>query len=118
MLITEEYNRYQKQLAIPEWDVAKQENLARAHVLIVGAGGLGVSVIPYLAAAGVGKLTLIDHDVVELSNLGRQVIYQSDQIGQFKVHLAKAFVEKLNPHVQVVAIADKFSIGNLALVES
>jgi len=118
MLTTEEYNRYQKQLAIPEWDVAKQENLARAHVLIVGAGGLGVSVIPYLAAAGVGKLTLIDHDVVELSNLGRQVIYQSDQIGQFKVHLAKAFVEKLNPHVQVVAIADKFSIGNLALVES
>jgi adenylyltransferase/sulfurtransferase len=118
MLTTEEYNRYQKQLAIPEWDADKQARLKNAHVLVVGAGGLGVTVIPYLAAAGVGKLTLIDHDVVELSNLGRQAIYQSDQIGQSKVLLAKAFVEKLNPHVQVEAIDAKFTFTNHALVSS
>jgi molybdopterin/thiamine biosynthesis adenylyltransferase len=118
MLTTEEFNRYQKQLAIPEWNLAMQERLSKSHVLIVGAGGLGVTVIPYLAAAGVGKLTLIDHDVVELSNLGRQAIYRTDQIGQSKVLVAKAYVEALNPHVQVVAIPDKFSVSNLALIES
>lgn len=117
MLTTEEFNRYQKQLAIPAWDADKQARLKNAHVLIVGAGGLGVTVIPYLAAAGVGKLTLIDHDFVELSNLGRQTIYRTDQIGQSKVLLAKAYVEALNPHSQVEAIPEKFSISNLALVE-
>lgn len=117
MLSSAEYSRYQKQLAIPEWDVAKQETLANAHVLIVGAGGLGVAVIPYLAAAGVGRLTLIDHDVVELSNLGRQAIYRTDQIGQSKVRLAKAYVEALNPHVQVKAIPEKFSFNNTTMVQ-
>jgi adenylyltransferase/sulfurtransferase len=118
MLSSAEFTRYQKQLAIPEWDEAKQLQLKQAHVLIVGAGGLGVSVIPYLAAAGVGKLTLIDHDAVDLSNLGRQTIYQTDQIGQSKVLMAKAYVEALNPEVQVEAIAEKFSITNYPLVES
>jgi adenylyltransferase/sulfurtransferase len=118
MLSSAEFTRYQKQLAIPEWDEAKQLRLKQAHVLIVGAGGLGVSVIPYLAAAGVGKLTLIDHDAVDLSNLGRQTIYQTDQIGQSKVLMAKAYVEALNPEVQVEAIAEKFSITNYPLVES
>jgi adenylyltransferase/sulfurtransferase len=118
MLSSAEFTRYQKQLAIPEWDEAKQLRLKQAHVLIVGAGGLGVSVIPYLAAAGLGKLTLIDHDAVDLSNLGRQTIYQTDQIGQSKVLMAKAYVEALNPEVQVEAIAEKFSITNYPLVES
>jgi len=118
MLSSAEYTRYQKQLAIPEWDVEKQLRLKRAHVLIVGAGGLGVTVIPYLAAAGVGQLTLIDHDVVDLSNLGRQTIYRSDQIGQSKVLLAKAYIEALNPHIQVHAIPEKFSLVNHHLVDS
>lgn len=118
MLSSTEFTRYQKQLAIPEWDEAKQLSLKQAHVMIVGAGGLGVSVIPYLAAAGVGHLTLIDHDVVELSNLGRQTIYREDQIGQSKVLLAKDFVEALNPHVQVDAMAEKFSMVNYQLVQS
>jgi adenylyltransferase/sulfurtransferase len=118
MLSSAEFTRYQKQLAIPEWDEAKQLRLKQSHVLIVGAGGLGVSVIPYLAAAGVGKLTLIDHDLVDLSNLGRQTIYQTDQIGQSKVLMAKAYVEALNPEVQVEAIMEKFSISNHQLAES
>ncbi|MHA8092046.1 ThiF family adenylyltransferase [Aquirufa regiilacus] len=118
MLSSTEFSRYQKQLAIPEWDEAKQLSLKQAHVMIVGAGGLGVSVIPYLAAAGVGHLTLIDHDVVELSNLGRQTIYREDQIGQSKVLLAKDFVEALNPHVQVDAKPEKFSMANYQLVQS
>lgn len=118
MLSSTEFTRYQKQLAIPEWDIAMQERLSEAHVLIVGAGGLGVTVIPYLAAAGVGKLTLIDHDVVDLSNLGRQTIYRTDQIGQSKVLLAKTYVEALNPQVEVDAITEKFSMNNYQLVES
>lgn len=118
MLSSAEYTRYQKQLAIPEWDVEKQLRLKHAHVLIVGAGGLGVTVIPYLAAAGVGQLTLIDHDVVDLSNLGRQTIYRSDQIGQSKVLLAKAYIEGLNPHMNVNAIPEKFSLVNHHLVDS
>jgi len=117
MLTPEEINRYQKQLAIPEWDVAKQVRLKNAHVLIVGAGGLGVAVIPYLAAAGVGRMTIIDHDRVELSNLGRQVIYRTDQVGQSKALVAKAFVESLNPHVHVEAIPAKFSLENYTIVQ-
>ena len=117
MLTTEEINRYQKQLAIPEWDVAKQVRLKNAHVLIVGAGGLGVAVIPYLAAAGVGRMTIIDHDRVELSNLGRQVIYRTDQVGQSKALVAKSFVESLNPHVLVEAIQAKFSRENYTIVQ-
>jgi len=116
-MLPEEINRYQKQLAIPEWDAEKQMRLKNAHVLIIGAGGLGVAVIPYLAAAGVGKLTIIDHDLVELSNLGRQVIYRTDQVGQSKALLAKAFVQSLNPHVSVEAIQEKFSLANHARVQ-
>lgn len=117
LMSPEEINRYQKQLAIPEWDAEKQMRLKNAHVLIVGAGGLGVAVIPYLTAAGVGKLTIIDHDLVELSNLGRQIIYRTDQVGQSKAVLAKAFAESLNPHVSVEAIQAKFSLANHSLVE-
>lgn len=113
----EEIKRYQKQLAIPEWDAEKQMCLKNAHVLIIGAGGLGVAVIPYLAAAGVGHLTIVDHDLVELSNLGRQVIYRTDQVGQSKVLLAKDFAESLNPHVSVEAIQEKFSLANHTLVQ-
>jgi len=68
--------------------------LEAAHVLVIGAGGLGVTVIPYLAAAGVGRLTLVDHDVVELSNLGRQTIYGNHQIGQSKVLCAKTTLSR------------------------
>ncbi len=116
-MLPQEINRYQKQLAIPEWDAEKQMRLKNAHVLIIGAGGLGVAVIPYLAAAGVGKLTIIDHDLVELSNLGRQVIYRTDQVGQSKALLAKAFAQSLNPHVSVEAIQEKFSLANHARVQ-
>lgn len=116
-MLTEEIHRYQKQLAIPEWDAEKQMRLKNAHVLIIGAGGLGVAVIPYLAAAGVGKLIIIDHDLVELSNLGRQVIYRTDQVGQSKALLAKAFAQSLNPHVSVEAIQEKFSLANHARVQ-
>ncbi len=118
MLSPDEFKRYQKQLAIPEWGMDQQLRLKAAHVLVIGAGGLGVTVIPYLAAAGVGRLTLVDHDVVELSNLGRQTIYRNDQIGQSKVLCAKSYVEALDPQVQVEAIAEKFSMSNIELVEA
>ncbi len=118
MLHPDEIKRYQKQLAIPEWDMESQLRLQAAHVLVIGAGGLGVTVIPYLAAAGVGRLTLVDHDVVELSNLGRQTIYRTDQLGQSKVLATKSYIEALNPHIHVEALVEKFTLTNHRLVES
>ena len=116
MLSSDEFKRYQKQLAIPEWEMDQQLRLKAARVLVIGAGGLGVTVIPYLAAAGVRGLTLVDHDLVELSNLGRQIIYRTEQVGQSKALLAKDFAESLNPHVSVEAIQEKFSLANHTLV--
>ena len=118
MLSPDEIKRYQKQLAIPEWNAEMQLRLKQAHVLVIGAGGLGVTVIPYLAAAGIGRLSVVDHDRVELSNLGRQAIYQTNQVGQSKALLAKSYVEALNPEVQVEAIVEKFSLANYGIVEA
>jgi molybdopterin-synthase adenylyltransferase len=93
--------RYSRQIMLPQIDIAGQERLLDAHVLILGLGGLGAPVALYLAAAGVGELTLIDDDDVELSNLQRQIIHQQDSIGQAKVHSAQASLQRLNPDVRV-----------------
>lgn len=85
-----------------------QERLRKAKVLIVGVGGLGSIAAYYLAAAGVGKLVIVDHERVELSNLNRQILYTSSDIGKYKVYAAKERLEKLNPHVTVVAYNRRF----------
>ena len=73
----EQLLRYSRHLLLEEIDVAGQEKLLNSHVLIIGAGGLGSACAPYLAAAGVGQITLVDHDRVELTNLQRQIMHQS-----------------------------------------
>ena len=82
--------RYARQMQVPGIGAEGQARLAAARVLIVGAGGLGCTVIPALAAAGVGQLTVIDPDVVELTNLHRQTLYSADDIGQPKAVAAVA----------------------------
>ena len=102
-LSPEEIERYARHLVLPEIGGTGQQKLKAAKVLIVGAGGLGAPTIQYLAAAGVGHLTIVDDDVVSLSNLQRQVIHATVDVGLAKVESAAADVRRLNPHVNVTA---------------
>ncbi|KUJ59595.1 thiamine biosynthesis protein ThiF [Flavobacteriaceae bacterium CRH] len=104
--------RYNRQIILPEIGDSGQEKLAKAKVLIIGAGGLGVAVLPYLAGAGVGEIGLVDDDVIEVSNLHRQVIYKSSAVGKYKVDEAKLMVSELNPLVKVNAITEKLAAKN------
>ena len=98
-LSPEETRRYTRHLVLKGFGGAAQQKLKAARVLIVGAGGLGSPAIAYLAAAGVGRLAIIDPDTVSLSNLQRQVVHTTAGIGQGKADSAGAFVAALNPHV-------------------
>jgi molybdopterin-synthase adenylyltransferase len=101
MLTPEELERYARHIVLREVGGPGQAALRRARVLVVGAGGLGAPVLLYLAAAGVGTLGVVDDDVVSLSNLQRQVIHATPDIGKPKVDSAAAMIDRLNPHVAV-----------------
>lgn len=96
-------NRYARQIVLPEIGAQGQERLGRAHVLIVGAGGLGVPALQYLAGAGIGHITLIDPDRIEESNLHRQPLYRMSDIGQPKAQAAAQAIAGFNPNVRVNA---------------
>ena len=100
MLTPEELERYARHIVLREVGGPGQAALRRARVLVISAGGLGVLLL-YLAAAGVGTLGVVDDDVVSLSNLQRQVIHATPDIGKPKVDSAAAMVDRLNPHVAV-----------------
>jgi len=106
--------RYARHIILKEIGGAGQQRLLRSHVALVGAGGIGVPAIQYLAAAGVGRLTLIDDDVVALSNLQRQVLFATDDIGQPKVEAAEVAVALLNPEVRVVPRQIRLTPDNAA----
>jgi len=91
---------------------AGQAKLARSRVLIVGVGGLGSPVLQYLTGAGVGLLGLVDADTLHASNLHRQPIYESDRVGEMKVHLAESAIAKLNPSVRVETHAARLTADN------
>ena len=97
----EQVERYARHILLPEIGGAGQKRIHQAKVLIVGAGGLGAPVIQYLAAAGVGTIGIIDDDLVELSNLQRQVIHKTSQIGLAKVVSAKMAAKEINPNVNI-----------------
>ena len=101
MLTADELERYARHIVLREVGGPGQAALGRARVLVVGAGGLGAPVLLYLAAAGVGTLGVIDDDVVALSNLQRQVIHATPDVGVAKVDSAAAAIQRLNPHVGV-----------------
>lgn len=106
-------NRYNRQMILPEIGEDGQHRLAKAKVLVIGAGGLGAAILPYLAAAGVGEIGIVDDDVIEISNLHRQVIYKSSAVGKSKVKEAKQMISELNPLVKVKAISEKLSGKNV-----
>lgn len=93
--------RYSRQIFLPQVDIQGQRKLLNSRVLLVGAGGLGSPVALYLAGAGVGRLTLVDSDRVELSNLQRQILHDSEAIGQPKVESAQRRLQTLNPDVEI-----------------
>jgi len=96
-----EIARYSRHLVLPEVGMEGQRRLRRARVVVVGAGGLGSPLVLYLAAVGVGRIGLVDFDVVDLSNLQRQVLYGTEDVGRSKAELARQRIEALNPHVRV-----------------
>lgn len=97
----EELARYNRHIIIPEFGLEAQQKLKAAKVLVVGSGGLGSPVLLYLAAAGVGNIGIVDFDVVDDSNLQRQVLFGIDEIGKPKVEAAKRRLEALNPHINI-----------------
>src|SRR5690606_31480359 len=111
-LSPEETRRYARHIVLKGLGGAGPAALKTAHVAVLGAGGLGAAVIAYLAAAGVGRLTIVDPDSVTLSNLQRQVIHRSDDEGIGKARSAARFVADLNPHVVVEAVAEAITPDN------
>lgn len=111
-LSPEELSRYARHLTLPEVGVDGQEKLKAASVLIVGTGGLGSPVAMYLAAAGIGKLGIVDFDRVEYSNLQRQIIHSTESVGQSKVESASRSLAAINPLVDVVPIEQAFTSEN------
>ncbi|KKC99205.1 molybdopterin-synthase adenylyltransferase MoeB [Photobacterium halotolerans] len=117
-LSDQEMLRYNRQIILRQFDFEGQEALKAAHILILGAGGLGCAASQYLAAAGAGALTLIDDDKVELSNLQRQVLHHDATVGMLKVDSARQALERLNPHCTVHAIGERLDdAALLALIK-
>ncbi|WP_419208455.1 molybdopterin-synthase adenylyltransferase MoeB [Photobacterium leiognathi subsp. mandapamensis] len=108
-LTDDEMLRYNRQIILRQFDFDGQEALKASSMLVLGAGGLGCASTQYLAAAGVGKLTLIDDDKVEVSNLQRQVLHHDATVGMLKVDSAKAALCRINPYISVDTIAKRLS---------
>lgn len=106
-------DRYARHLILKEIGGAGQARLLAAHAVVVGAGGIGSPVIQYLAAAGIGRLTIIDDDHVALSNLQRQTLFDTDDVGVAKVDAAARSVGRLNPDIVVTGIAERLTRANV-----
>ena len=117
-LNTDEQERYQKHLTLKEIGYEGQLNLKNSSVLCIGAGGLGSSVLLYLAATGIGRIGIIDNDYVEKSNLQRQIIHETDGIGNLKIDSAQERIKKLNPNSELLTFAERINPNNaLKIIE-
>lgn len=112
MLSKEEIKRYSQQLLLSEIGKSGQEKLKQAKVLVVGAGGLGCPVLQYLAATGIGTIGIVDFDVVEESNLHRQVLYSIKDLGKSKVEVAAGILADMNPYIQTIPYNEKLESHN------
>jgi adenylyltransferase/sulfurtransferase len=106
--------RYSRHILLPQIGIEGQTQLLSSRVLILGMGGLGSPVAMYLAASGVGHLTLVDHDNVDLTNLQRQIVHTTDRVGQPKVASAAESLRALNPEIKIETVGHKLSADNLA----
>ena len=105
--------RYSRHILLDEIGVEGQEKILAAHALIIGAGGLGSPVACYLASAGVGKITLVDDDTVDLTNLQRQILHTTDRIGQPKALSGKETMTRINPGIEIVALQERVADARL-----
>ncbi len=115
-LTGEEYQRYSRHLTLPEVGVSGQEKLKGAKVLCIGAGGLGSPIGIYLAAAGIGTIGVMDFDVVDVTNLQRQIAHTTKDVGRPKVQSIKEKLEAINPHVKVVVHDTRLEADNALAV--
>ncbi len=106
--------RYSRHILLDEIGIEGQQKLLASHALVIGAGGLGSPVALYLGTAGVGRITLVDHDTVDLTNLQRQIAHGMDRIGQAKVTSAAKSIHAINPEVRVTALAQRADAAMLA----
>ena len=111
-LSRQEVSRYSRHLIMPEIGMEGQRRLKNASILIVGAGGLGTPAATYLAAAGVGRIGIVDYDVIEESNLHRQVLYSEEDVGRSKAEVIKARLLKVNPHITVETYKARLDSSN------
>ena len=112
-LSLEEYRRYGRQMIVEDIGGLKSQlKLKAAKVLVIGAGGLGCPALPYLTGAGVGTIGIVDNDVVDTSNLHRQVLHDSTKVGMLKCESAKQVLNKLNPHVEIVTYPVRLDYSN------
>lgn len=105
--------RYSRHILLDDVGIEGQQRLLDSHALIVGAGGLGSPVAMYLAASGVGHITIADHDVVDLTNLQRQIAHTTERVGQAKVHSATQAMQALNPNVHITPLQKKLDAAQL-----
>ncbi len=112
LLRPDQYDRYRRHLNLPEFGVEGQKKLLESRVLLIGAGGLGCPLAQYLAAAGVGTLGLVDFDVVDASNLQRQVLFGTADIGRLKVDVVRERIEHMNPDVEVRTYTERLTSDN------
>lgn len=118
MLTDEERERYDRQTRLPGFGVEGQERLKRARVLVAGVGALGTAISTYLAVAGVGCLRIVDGDVVELSNLNRQILHWARDIGRKKTESAGEKLGDMNPGIEVEAMAERIERDNVIRLTS
>lgn len=111
-LSDEEMHLYSRQILLDGWDIEAQEKLKLANILIVGCGGIGCTTAELLARAGVGKITLIDADTIEISNLQRQIAYVQDHIGFYKAEILAQRLEQINPYIEVESRTEKLDKTN------
>jgi molybdopterin/thiamine biosynthesis adenylyltransferase len=112
----EQLLRYSRHILLDELGVEGQQRLLASHALVIGAGGLGSPVALYLGTAGVGTITLVDHDTVDLTNLQRQIAHKLSRVGQPKVTSAAKSIAAINPEVKVVALRERADAGRLAVL--
>ncbi len=109
----DQFKRFEKHIILKKIGVAGQKKIISANVLIVGLGGLGCPLLTYLASSGLGKIGIVDFDKVEVSNLSRQALFNTGDIGKFKVDQAKKAINKLNKNVKIVTFKKKLSSKNI-----